>query len=269
MANNRIIIEAFKLEGFRAYLQEQVFNLVRNKIPHSLAIFAPNAKGKSSIVDAFEYYISEEATLNRLGKRAAQTKAGPIAMEHVEAQENGVDSSVHFWFKQGDDKFSDSRKVNVSLSTPPLTNAAKRILKYAKVPFIIRGFELRKFVDGVTPEKRYENIVKWFNLEPLFLIQKNLRQLRRQIKQKAEQNSELNERLIDLKHRTNNEIVTWDELKVCEWFNANVLFHLDKTLKLKTISESDETYQVLINRKEAEEKGIGLATLKQLISIID
>ena len=39
-----ITIEAFKLEGFRAFLQSQTVNLRRGNKPLSLAVFAPNAK---------------------------------------------------------------------------------------------------------------------------------------------------------------------------------------------------------------------------------
>ena len=53
---NPITIEAFKVQGFRAYLKLQSFELRRGNKPLSLAIFAPNAKGKSSLVDAFEYF---------------------------------------------------------------------------------------------------------------------------------------------------------------------------------------------------------------------
>lgn len=122
-----ITIEALKLEGFRAYLQPQTVNLYRGKKPLSLAVFAPNAKGKSSLVDAFEYYFSHEATLARLGKRSYQTHAGPLAMEHVDARENGVTPAVHFWFRQDKDKFDEARPV--STAAPPLPEAAMEMVK--------------------------------------------------------------------------------------------------------------------------------------------
>ena len=62
-----ITIESFEVQGFRAYLKPQSFSLRTGSKPTNLAIFAPNAKGKSSLVDAFEYYFSEDATLERLG----------------------------------------------------------------------------------------------------------------------------------------------------------------------------------------------------------
>ena len=97
----QITIDSFEVQGFRAYLKPQTFSLRRGNRPMSLAIFAPNAKGKSSLVDAFEYYFSEDATLQRLGLRASQTQTGPAALEHVKAREYGVTPEVGFNFRQG------------------------------------------------------------------------------------------------------------------------------------------------------------------------
>lgn len=262
-----ITIEALKLEGFRAYLQPQTVNLYRGKKPLSLAVFAPNAKGKSSLVDAFEYYFSEEATLARLGKRSAQTHAGPLAMEHVDAKENGVTPSVHFWFRQDNDNFDEARPV--STAAPPLPEAGKRLLSCTKLPFIIRGHELRGFVEETTPENRYKEMASWFALDPLLTIQQNLRLLRRQIKQKAESKTEANERLRDLKRTTKATISAWDEAKVCVWLNTNVLAHLDNTLTLAELTDKDAGYQELVKRKAAEGERIGLAALNRLVMQIE
>ena len=264
-----ITIEALRLEGFRAYLQPQTITLHRGKISLSLAVFAPNAKGKSSLVDAFEYYFSEDATLGRLGKRQAQTHAGPRAMEHVDAEESGVTPAVHLWFRQGSHKFDEARPVSKSLKTaPPLPAAATRILSNTKLPFIIRGYELRGFVEKDTPEDRYKDIASWFALDPLLSIQQNLRALRRDVKTKAESKTEENERLRDLKQITNNAIAAWDEVKICSWFNT-VLAYLDESMSLAELSEEDAGFQELVKRKTAEDERLGLGVLKQLTTRIE
>jgi len=262
-----ITIESFKVEGFRAYLQPQSINLCRGRTPLSLAIFAPNAKGKSSLVDGFEFYFSEEATLRRLGKRAAQRHAGPGAMEHVNAKGSGVIPAVHFWFREGADKFDTSRLVSVANN--PLPGAAARVLSATKLPFIIRGHELRSFVEKETPEDRYKEIAAWFALHPLLAIQQNLRLLRRQVKQKVESKSETNERLHDLKRTTNQKITTWDEENICSWFNSNIFANLDKALKLTKLTKNDAGYQELCKRKVIEDEQLGLAALKRLATQIE
>ena len=262
-----ITIDALKLEGFRAYLKPQEVNLCRDKKPLSLAVFAPNAKGKSSLVDAFEYYFSKDATLARLGKRSAQTHAGPLAMEHVDAKECCITPAIHFWFRQDEDEFDEARPV--STAAPPLPEAAMRLLSYTKLPFIIRGYELRGFVEETTPENRYKDIASWFALDPLLIIQQNLRMLRRQIKQRVESKAEVNERLRDLKRITKDVIAVWDETRVCSWFNTNVLAHLDKALTVAEFAGEDAAYQELVKRKTAEDEQIGLAALKRLVMYIE
>lgn len=265
-----ITIEKLKVEGFRAYLQPQTISLYRGKIPLSLAIFAPNAKGKSSLVDAFEYYFSEDGTLARLGKRQAQTHAGPVAMEHVNAEESGVSPTVHLWFRQDKDKFDEGRAVSKTVkSAPPLPKAATRVLAGIKLPFIIRGYELRSFVEKDTPEDRYKDIASWFALDPLLSIQQNLRALRRDVKKKAESKAEENERIQDLKRITKNAVSTWDEAAVCNWLNTNVLAHLDKALSVNELSKEDAGYQEIAKRKAAEDERVGLATLKQIATQIE
>lgn len=265
-----ITIEALKLAGFRAYLKPQTVDLYRDKTPLSLAVFAPNATGKSSLVDAIEYYFSEDATLARLGKRQAQTRAGPGAMEHVDAEESGVTPAVHLWFKQDKDKFDEARPVSKSgKSACPLPEPATRVLSSIKLPFIIRGYELRSFVETDTPEDRYKDVISWFALDPLLTIQQNLRALRRNVKKTAESKTEENERLRDLKQITQNAVATWDEANACSWFNIHVLAHLDKKLTLAKLSNEDTGYQELVKRKNAEDDRLGLGTLEQLTADVE
>ena len=231
----------------------------------SLAIFAPNAKGKSSLVDAFEYYFSEDATLQRLGLRASQTQTGPAALEHVKAREYGVTPEVGFNFRQGANKLGDIRRVD---SGKPVPEAAGVVLSATKVPFVIHGHELRGFVEA-TAETRYREIASWFSLDPLIAIQRNLRNLQRHVKAKADSKTESNERLRDLQRVTSNGVSTWSEPAKCDWLNTHVLSKLDPSLGFVDISESDPAYIVLAQRKDEEENRIGLAALRTLIGQID
>ena len=263
----RITIESLKLEGFRAYLTEQTFSLRQGKTPLSLAVFARNAKGKSSLVDAFEFYFSEESTLERLGRRAAQGRAGPIAMEHVDASKAKVTSRVHFQFRSGKDKFEDTRQV--SGPTTPLTASAKRILSETKVPFVIRGYELRRFVEGTTPAERYKEFAAWFSLDPLLAVQQNFRSLRSRIKGSVESRSEGEERLWDLSRVTNNALSTWSEPDVIAWFNSDRLELLDSSFEVKELSRQAYGYQELVSRVAAERESIGLTSLNRLSKRIE
>jgi hypothetical protein len=264
---NTIAIDELRLGGFRAFLRPQGFSLFRKNKPLSLAIFAPNAKGKSSLIDAFEFYFSDEGTLARLGIRTARGNAGRRAMEHIDAKANGMIPEVHFSFREESEKFSDKRIVTSKGSPIPI--AAKRVLSNCTLPFIIRGYELRGFVEDQTSEDRYNEMAAWFGLDPLLKIQKNLRVLRRQIKQNAESTAQREERLRDLARITGNAVTAGDDAIVCKWFDHEVLANLDTTLTLAAVSETDEGYQEVKKRKIAEDKRIGLASLNIFLTQIE
>ena len=262
-----ITIEAFRLTGFRAFLRSQEFQLRRGDAPLNFAVFAPNAKGKSSLVDAFEFYFSEDATLQRLGARAAERYAGRAALEHVDAQDKGVNPSVQFWFREGTEKFGDCR--NVSQKITPLPAAAARVLARCALPFVIRGYEPRRFVEEETSERRYKEIVAWLGLQPLLTIQENLKALRRQVKQRAEDSTKRQERLRDLVRITGNAVTEWDEADICAWLNSSVISKLDKALTLTALSEDEAGYQALKERKAVEDEKIGIASLKRFLTQIE
>ena len=264
MKNPSINIEQFKVEGFRAYLQPQTIALTRGSTSLSLAVFAPNRGGKSSLVDSFEFYFAEDATLKRLGKRTYRSYAGPLAMEHVEATEQGFTPSVHFWFKQGQDKFDAGRPTSGNR-----TGAAERVVSATKVPFIIRGYELRSFVEGTTPGERYKELSAWFGLDPLLAIQQNFRALRSQVKQKLESASEVDERSLDVKRVTNGYISSWDESDICLWLNDEVLAPLDSSLRFADVSSQDPAFSELNRRKEIELEQIGIGHLTRLLSLVE
>ena len=252
-------IQSITLQGFRAYLQEQNIELPNGQ---SISIFAANAKGKSSLVDAVEFYFSAGGTLQRLGLRRSETQSGPEALEHVLAQEKNIAPLVTMKFQRGKEVIGEARKV----SRPPsaLTKSAAEILGLRKHDFIIRGHELRQFVEGRSAEDRYKDVSAWFGLTPLLTVQKNLRALRRRMKDKAESNTALDLRLGDLRKATNAGITSWTEAEVVKWLNANALHPLDKALNLSNVSIGDPVYAIVKKRKEEEADSLGLTALNKL-----
>jgi recombinational DNA repair ATPase RecF len=79
------------LSGFRAYLEPHFFDFSRKPC---LAVFAPNGKGKTSIVDGLEFLFSEDGTLKRLGLRKVQNQAGLEALAHNLAVQRKIPSFV-------------------------------------------------------------------------------------------------------------------------------------------------------------------------------
>ncbi|MCH9028150.1 MAG: AAA family ATPase, partial [Bacteroidetes bacterium] len=145
---SQINLEKLSISGFRAFLQEQHFLLFQKGSPKSLAIFAPNAKGKSSLIDAIEYFFSKDGTLKRIGLRRSGTQAGREALEHYKSKEKDVPSKISMFFNQSNNTFGDTRVITSINQIRP--SSAKKLLDSIKVEFIIRGYELRRFVEDQT-----------------------------------------------------------------------------------------------------------------------
>lgn len=261
---DHVTIQAIALAGFRAYLQEQRFDLQRDNSALSLAILAPNAKGKSSLVDAIEFYFSQNGTLQRLGERSLGTKVGRQPLEHVKANEVGISPHVSIWFREGRETYGDRRDVGIQ-NPQPLTPSAARVLGLVKHDFIVRGYELRSFVESRSPEERYADVSRWFGLESLVATQRNLRAIRRRVKESVERDSLLETRLADLRSATSGALHEWNEASVCAWFERTFLASLQPKLSLGALDRATPQYAAIQKAKSKEDGSVGLAVLNQLL----
>src|SRR3546814_13300519 len=84
-------LQSLCLSGFRAYLTPKTFDFTKKPC---LAIYAPNGKGKSSVIDALEFVFSKDGTLDRLGQKAIHNQAGQLALVHNMAADSGSDAIV-------------------------------------------------------------------------------------------------------------------------------------------------------------------------------
>ena len=259
-----ITLEKITLSGFRAYLEPKDFTLCDDDGPLNLAVFAPNGKGKSSLVDSLEYYFDKDGTLEILGRNSTGTRGGINALRNVDADKYGKDTYVHVWFKQGGETFDDSRPIFA-----PLTKSARRVIDLTKVPFVIRGHKLRWFVNGEKQVDRYKELVTWLDLDPLFDVQENLRILKRRMADMVADTSDVDERTQDITHVTSGSVSSYDEQAILDWLNGNVLAALDESLQLVSLSDGDPAFLELKRREEAEQKRSGLGVLSSLLAAID
>ena len=260
---SKVHIDSLTIAGFRAYLDEQTFRLYEGKQPKSLAVFAPNAKGKSSLVDAIEFYFSDDGTLERLGKRQSVTQAGPDALANVSAKDKNINPCVSMSFRHGADKFSDSRDLSKE-GMANLPDAAARVKSSCDATFVVRGYQLRQFVEDKTSQTRYEDVSRWLNLSPLLEIQKNLRDLRLKLKNRIDNDPTLAERLRDLTRITSNKLNSWDDQEVLDWVNETHINHLDETLKLSTLDEQSDSYKEIEKLKKEEDDKVGLTAIEKV-----
>lgn len=262
MSDDPYFIQKLQLQGFRAFLQPQAFDFQQKRC---LAVFAPNGKGKSSIVDALEFMFSDDGTLERLGIRAVNNHAGPSALAHNLAEETKTVPHVLIDFAKGKDVSTAIRPA--ASGKRRLPESAKTIGRYFVVDPIIRGHSLRKFVETDTPEQRYADVATWLQLGPLVDVQKNLRALRSQVKLAAEDTTALSRIDTYLAKQTANVVLTWDTFKILEYINRAVISPLDQELSLKALDASDAAYVTLTKRALSEERQLGLAGLRQIRKI--
>lgn len=253
------LLHSLTLEGFRAYLQPKTFDLSKKSC---VAIFAPNGLGKSSVIDALEYLFSEQSTLERLGQRTRDNRAGPAALMHNDALDAGLEPKVKFTTITGKTKAEGSRAA--SGSSRPIHPAAAAMKVGFVVPPIIRGYALRSFVEAHSPEDRYKDVAEWLQLAPLVDVQRNLRLLRRDVKAAAENSDEKDRIAKLLRNETDQAVQAWDTAAVLAFINESVTGPLDPGVTLTALDPQDEGYVEVANCVAAEEKRLGLAGLKQV-----
>jgi len=250
------VLNSLTVSGFRAYLQPKTFDFSGKK---SLAIFAPNGKGKSSLVDALEFMFSDEGTLERIGIRTINNNAGVVALPHNLAEDLDIESSVSVTFSKANALHSGKRLASGNRARPDVATDIKSRLV---VDPIIRGYGLRQFVEKRTAEERYEDVARWLDLGVLVDLQTKLRELRRKVKAASEDKTEQRQVDTQLARRTGQSIKVWDDAKVLAHVNAMVAA-LDQKLSLSAISPNDPVVATLKARADEEAAKVGLVALRQ------
>ncbi|MER8632294.1 chromosome segregation protein SMC [Mesorhizobium opportunistum] len=248
------------LSGFRAYLAPRSFDFRKKQ---SLAIFAPNGKGKSSLVDGLEFIFSDDGTLKRLGIRTTQNQAGHLALAHNMAQDSGIESFVEISVALGKQLETGKRlATGQERSRPSIATAMRDAFVVSP---IIRGHELRRFVEERTAEGRYEDVAGWLDLGPLVAVQQNLRELRRKTKAAAESKDALKQIDSQLAKKTGNLLKAWDDAALVEHINT-LIAELDASLAAKSIDLTDPALLAVADRAKAEAEQLGLASLRHIRS---
>lgn len=252
-------IRRLELRAFRAYLAPAPFDFGQKKC---LAILGPNRHGKTSLIDGLEFLFSDDGTLERLGARTMQTKAGPIALAHNGAEAAKVKPEVLIELLQAG-KITKGTRTASGSKRPRPTEVTTLTGAFVVDP-IIRGYTLRFFVEEQTPEDRYKAVAAWLDLSPLVEVQRNLRALRSAVKLESEDTKPVERLNVSLKKATDSGVSAWNEAAVVGYVNTVLLAPLDKTLTIDAMVASDPGYVTLLEKVDAEGKQLGLAALKQL-----
>ncbi|MEF3698237.1 AAA family ATPase [Desulfolutivibrio sp.] len=260
MSESHNFLRSLSLSGFRAYLHPKTFNFSKKR---SLAVFAPNGKGKSSIVDAIEFLLSKDGTLERLGLRAVNNNAGVVALAHNLADEKNIEPAVSFEVVQG--AVVESGKRLATAAKRPIPEAIVKLKGCFVTTPIIRGHSLRSFVEVDTPQERYARLAAWLQLDPLVEVQKNIRALRSHVNSAVTDVSPLNHVDDLVAKETVQSVKNWNDVVLLNYVNISILSPLDSKLIMTRISKIDPAYLELEARTEIEEKEVGLAGLRQIL----
>jgi hypothetical protein len=122
----------------------------------------------------------------------------------------------------------------------PIPAIATALNDCFKVPPIVRGHELRAFVEVDTPEQRYAYVANWLQLSPLVDVQKNIRALRTQVKTAAEDEADLRRVDAQLAKETAQSVKAWNDAAVLMYVNKEVLAPLDPELAFTILTAGEQ-----------------------------
>lgn len=258
---SKISLHSIELTGFRAYLAPQTIEL------HSknLAIFAPNGRGKSSLADAIEFYLSPATTLPRFGEKAIGNQAGYTALAHNAAEKADIRPSVTLNFRARGEAFGTARLPDGKM---PRTEAGDRVAAHHRVDAVVRGHALRGFVEDTTPDKRYAQVSDWLSLSSLTEAQKAIKALRDQVGMDIKDTANRASAERRVSRLTGETVKTWDAPALDSWMRHTYLDKLglgEIALEFRPNSPLVATLRALVREEEAK---VGLTALKQRLAVI-
>jgi hypothetical protein len=258
---SKIFLHSIELAGFRAYLKPQIIEIKSR----NLAIFAPNGRGKSSLADAVEFYLTPLTTLPRFGEKAVGNQAGYLALAHNAAEKAGITPSVTLTFRAPGEAFGEARLPD---GKSPRTEAGNRVAAYQRVDPVIRGHALRSFVESTSPDDRYTLVSDWLSLSPLTDAQKAIKALRSQVRTDVKDEAQKSEAERRISRITGATVKAWDLGALRSWLRSTYLnaFRLGD-IEFEFVPDDSVLAKLRALVHEAE-ASIGLTALKQRLSAI-
>jgi len=214
------IVAKLNIEGFRGVLDRAGdFELAEGRSPRSIAIYAPNATGKSSYADAVEYLFSKDGRLAHIGSDES-------ALAHLLAQKSQV--SITLVNSVSGESIQVSRPVKTDQATkmPP---GLVPVVRAAPAHRVLRQHNLRRFVAEISPGARYAELSRWFGLGRLEIILEHLGIASNELAGR-DLDREIKERVQDIARHTRHAVTGHDEQAVLDWCAAEAERHLGKSL---------------------------------------
>jgi hypothetical protein len=224
------VVTKLSIQGMKGILDRGGdFELARERSPRSIAIYAPNACGKSSYADAVEYLFSEDGSVGHLGTEGADSECGgKHAIPHVLAEERRIEPKVSMTIVNSES--GKSVQVTRLVQTdrdddmPP---ELRPFVRAAPAHRILRQHDLRRFVVDMTAVEKYAELSRWFGLTHLEQVLKHL-ETTSSILEGRDLGWEIVGRVQDIARHTNKSVTEYDERAVFDWCEAEAERHLGK-----------------------------------------
>lgn len=155
-------IKKITIENFRGLRLPIELDFFKGKTPTSVLIYGRNGTGKSSIVDAWEWFNNSEiSSLSREGVSIADFPHKASA---------GNDCYISVDFEHATIKTATVLFNNKKISTPTISGDFEKFKELSTYPNYLRYSDLQEFVYK-TKAERYKYIAKFFGLEKFSLLQ--------------------------------------------------------------------------------------------------
>jgi hypothetical protein len=244
------IATKLSIQGIRGVLDRGGdFELAEEQSPRSVAVYAPNACGKSSYADAVEYLFSEDGSIGHLGTEEADSEHdGKHAIPHVLAEERGIEPRVSMTLvnSESGESVQVSRLVKTDQADemPPELGS---IVRAAPAQRILRQHDLRRFVAELTPGEKYAELSRWFGLTRLEQVvgQDGILLHTSRILADRDCGWEIAGRVQDIARYTDNSVTQYDERAVWDWCEAEAERRLGKRPAIDSLEEMKKVIRTL------------------------
>ena len=241
------IVGRLGIQGVKGVLDRAGdFSLSKGRSPRSIAIYAPNACGKSGYADAVEYLFSEDGGVAHLGKGGADSEhGGKHAIPHVLAGERGIDPQVSVTLVHSES--GESAQVIRPVTTGRVDDVPSelaRILRTAPAHRVLRQHDLRRFVVDMSPGVKYAELTRWLGLTRLEEVLTHLVTTSNTLRS-TDLDREIDERVQDVARHTNESVTEYNIEAVLRWCATEAGRHLGESLTIDSLEDINTTIQEL------------------------
>jgi AAA ATPase domain len=245
-------LKTIRIENFRGIKQALEFPFKKGSNNTSLAIYGKNGTGKSSIVDAWEWFYNSK--INHLAREGAGEKdyahkGSDGTNTFIELEIEGVPDKVKFQF--------NNRRV----TQPIIIGDYNSIIEKIPHPCHLRYQDLQRFV-YLSKTEKYEYLAKYLGFEEALQLQNNFRTfsntLQTQIEQFISAIEENNTRIIQVI----GESTIISEENILTFINAKL--HKHRVAEIDTFKKIKQATDALKLIVEQNPKAKELAEWKEL-----